>query len=115
MSLVDKVKQQAEHAVGLAHQGVTQGQAKYDQMQAKRQSQTLFRRLGEAYYAQQRQGGSAEAVTAALVALDDHVAAQAAKDTETAPADAVNGDADPAGNPGAPGVTGGDSPAAGTA
>ncbi len=97
MSLVEKVKQQAEHAVGLAQQGVTQGQAKFDQMQAKRQSQTLFRHLGEAYYAQQREDGSSEAVTAALVALDEHVAAQAAKDAGAPAADVVNADAGAAG------------------
>jgi hypothetical protein len=117
VSLVDKVKQQAEHAVGLAQQGVTQGQAKLDQMQAKRQSQTLFRRLGEAYYAQQRQGGSAEAVTAALVALDEHVAAQGAKDTDTGTSEAVNGDAGPTGTTGtaaSTGAAGGEIPAPGT-
>jgi hypothetical protein len=80
MALVDKVKEQADRAVGMARQGVNQGQAKIDQMQAKRQSQALFRRLGEAYYAQQRQSGSAEAVAAALAALDQHVAAQAEKE-----------------------------------
>jgi hypothetical protein len=84
VGLVDKVKEQAEHAGRVAQQGLSQGQAKYDQLQAKRQSQALFRRLGEAYYAQQRQQGSAEAVTAALAALDAHVAAQAEKESATA-------------------------------
>jgi hypothetical protein len=114
VSLVEKVKQQAEHAVGLAQQGVTQGQAKFDQMQAKRQSQTLFRRLGEAYYAQQREGGSSEAVTAALVALDEYVAAQSAKDAETPAADGVNADAGPADGAGAVGSASGDTPASST-
>ena len=41
MGLVDKVKEQAEHAVGIGKQGLSQGQAKIDQMQAKRQSQAL--------------------------------------------------------------------------
>jgi hypothetical protein len=84
VGLVDKVKEQAGHAKGIAQQGLTQGQAKIDQMQAKRQSQALFRRLGEAYYAQQRQDGSAEAVAAALTALDEHVAAQAEKEAAAA-------------------------------
>jgi hypothetical protein len=114
VSLVEKVKQQAEHAVGLAQQGVTQGQAKFDQMQAKRQSQTLFRRLGEAYYAQQREGGSSEAVTAALVALDEHVAAQSAKDAETPAADGVNADAGPADGADSVGAASGDTPASST-
>jgi hypothetical protein len=83
VGLVDKVKEQAEHAGRVAQQGLSQGQAKIDQLQAKRQSQALFRRLGEAYYAEQRQEGSAEAVTAALAALDEHVAAQAEKESAT--------------------------------
>ena len=114
MSLVEKVKQQAEHAVGLAQQGVTQGQVKLDQMQAKRQSQTLLRHLGEAYYAQQREGGSSEAVMAALVALDEHVAAQAAKDAGAPAADVVNADAGAAAGADAAGAAGG-ADAAGTA
>ena len=83
MDLVEKVKEQANHAVDLAKQGVSQGQAKYDEVQSKRQSQSLFRRLGEAYYAQERHGGSGEAVAAALAAVDPHVAAQAEKKGET--------------------------------
>jgi hypothetical protein len=92
VGVVDKVKEQAEHAVGIAQQGLSQGQAKFDQLQAKRQSQTLFRRLGEAYYAQQREQGSAEAVAAALAALDEHVAAQAEKDAETTGTASVEAD-----------------------
>jgi hypothetical protein len=95
VSRTDKVKEQAEHAVDIAKQGVSQGQAKLDQLQAKRQSQTLFRRLGEAYYAQQRQDGSAEAVTAALAALDQHVAAQAERkddDADGGPVPAATGE-----------------------
>jgi hypothetical protein len=64
--------------------------------------------LGEAYYAEQRQDGSAEAVTAALAALDEHVAAQAARDTGTASPDALNGDA------GATGAADPEAPALGT-
>ena len=62
-----------------------------DEMQAKRQSQTLFRRLGEAYYAQERQGGSAEAVASALTALDQHVVAQADKKTQADAGAATSG------------------------
>jgi hypothetical protein len=75
MALIDKVKQQAEQAVGLAQHGLSQGQAKLGEVQAKRQAQALLRNLGAAYYAQQREGGSEAAVTAALAALDEHVAA----------------------------------------
>jgi uncharacterized membrane protein len=49
--------------------------------------------LGEAYYAQQRQGGSAEAVAAALTALDQHVAAQAEKEAGVSPPGTVDVDA----------------------
>jgi hypothetical protein len=96
MDLIDKVKQQAEHAVGLAQQGVSQGQAKLEEVQAKRQAQTLLRNLGAAYYAQQRQGGSEAAVTAALAAMDEHVAAHPPTDPGATQVSSTEGDA-PAG------------------
>lgn len=77
MGLMDKVKSQAEQAVAKAQQGMNQGQAKIDQLQAKRQWDGLLRDLGEAYYAQVRQGGSREAVDSALTALDSHAASSA--------------------------------------
>ena len=72
MGLMDKVKQQAEQALAKAQQGVSQGQAKLDQVQAKRQADGLLRNLGAAYYAQVRRNGPPDAVTAALAALDEH-------------------------------------------
>ena len=74
MGLMDKVKQQAEQAINKAQQGVAQGQAKLDEVQAKRQADQLLRDLGAAYYAAERQGGSAEDVATALAAVDDHFA-----------------------------------------
>lgn len=74
MGLMDKVKAQAEQAVVKAQQGVAQGQAKLDEAQAKRAGDALLRNLGAAYYAAQRSDGSPEAVTAALAAVDAHVA-----------------------------------------
>lgn len=74
MGLLDKVKAQAEQAVAKAQQGVAQSQAKIDEMQAKKQLQGLLRDLGAAYYAQQREAGSAEAVQSALGAVDAHIA-----------------------------------------
>ncbi|HUE58069.1 MAG TPA: hypothetical protein VMO88_00665 [Acidimicrobiales bacterium] len=74
MGLMDKVKSQAEQAMAKAQQGMNQGQAKIDQLQAKRQWDGLLRDLGEAYYAQVRQGASHEAVDSALAALDSHAA-----------------------------------------
>ena len=75
MGLMDKVKQQAEQALSKAQQGVAQGQAKLDEVQAKRQVDALFRDLGAAYYAAQRQGGPADEVEKALSAIDEHMAA----------------------------------------
>jgi predicted metal-dependent HD superfamily phosphohydrolase len=75
MSLMDTVKQQAGHAWGTAQHGLGQGQAKFDELRANRQAQALFRNLGAAYYAQQREGGSEADVAAALAALDQHRAA----------------------------------------
>lgn len=84
MGLMDKVKQQAEQALTKAQQGVAQGQAKLDEVQAKRQADQLLRDLGAAYYAAERQGGPAEDVTKALSAVDEHFAAQAAAESAAA-------------------------------
>lgn len=81
MGLMDKVKQQAEQAMAKAQQGVSQGQAKLEEVQNKRQADGLLRNLGAAYYAQVRRGGPGDAVTAALAALDEH--AQAHGDIDT--------------------------------
>jgi hypothetical protein len=89
MGLMDKVKQQAEQALAKAQQGVSQGQAKLDQVQAKRQADALLRNLGAAYYAQIRHGGPAEAVTAALSAVDEH--AQTHGDIDTSPGATTEG------------------------
>jgi hypothetical protein len=74
MGLMDKVKGQYEQALTKAQQGVSQGKAKFDQAQAKHQWDTLLRNLGAAVWAVQREGGSTDAVTAALAALDAHLA-----------------------------------------
>ena len=81
MGLLDKVKAQAEQVAVKAQQGVSQGQAKLEEMQAKKQGDALLRELGAAYFAQQRSGGSADAVTAALAKVDAHVAEHGAVDT----------------------------------
>jgi hypothetical protein len=74
MGLMDKVKAQADQAVTKAQHGLAQGQEKLDTMQAKRAGDKLLRDLGVAVYQQQRGGGSDVAVSAALAALDAHVA-----------------------------------------
>jgi hypothetical protein len=104
MALKDTVKQQAGQAWGKAQQGIGQGQAKYDQLQAKRQAQSLLRNLGAAYYAQQREGGSAEAVSSALVAMDQHVAAQQRKNAAGTEASSTNNADDTATNAGTSGT-----------
>jgi hypothetical protein len=70
MGFMDKVKQQAEQAMVKAQSGVAQGQAKLGAMSAAKQNSELLHALGAAYYAQERQGGSPEAVAAAFAALD---------------------------------------------
>ena len=74
-SFVDKVRESAAQAVQQAQVAMGQGQAKLDAFQLRRQADGLLRDLGAAYYAEQRRGGGAEAVTAALAVLDAHVAA----------------------------------------
>jgi len=86
MGLMDKVKAQAEQAVAKGQQAMAQGQAKVETIQAKKQADALLRDLGAAYHAQQRSGGSAEAVNDALALVDAHVAQHGAVDpTPTAP------------------------------
>jgi hypothetical protein len=74
MGLMDKVKQSAETALNKAQQGVNQGKAKIDQAQSKRQWDGLLHNLGAAVWAEEREGGSHDAVTAAIAALDAHLA-----------------------------------------
>ena len=81
MGLMDKVKAQAEQAVAKAQQGVAQGKEKVEELQAKRHADALLRNLGAAYYAQQRSGGSDNAVTAALATLDAHATEHGPIDT----------------------------------
>jgi hypothetical protein len=81
MGLMDKVKAQAEQAVAIGKKGVAQGQAKVEEVQAKRHADALLRNLGAAYYAQQHTGGSAASVTSALAAVDAHATEHGAIDT----------------------------------
>ena len=74
MGLLDKVKQGAGTALNKAQEGVHQGKAKIDKAQAKRQWDALLAKLGEAVYAEKRQGGPSSAVDAAVAALDEHEA-----------------------------------------
>ena len=75
MGFMDKAREAAQQATAKAQQGLAQGQAKLDEVQTSRAADGLLRDVGAAFYAEQRSGGSHEAVVAALGALDAHVAA----------------------------------------
>ncbi len=75
MGFMDKAREAAQQATTKAQQGLAQGQAKIDEVQTTRAGDGLLRDLGAAFYAEQRSGGSHEAVVAALGAMDAHVAA----------------------------------------
>ena len=85
MSLLDKVKNQAGQLAEKAQQGVAQGKDKLDDLQSKKKGDALLRDLGAAYFAQQHGDGTADAVAAALAAVEAHVAEHGAP----APADAA--------------------------
>jgi hypothetical protein len=88
MSLMDKMKEQAAQALTKAQQGVSQGKAKIEEAQAKHQWDGLLRNLGAAVYAEQREGGPSDAVTAALAALDAQVEHLHAEADDSSPDDA---------------------------
>jgi hypothetical protein len=92
MGVMDKAKARAEAALAKGKEGMAQGQAKLDAMQAKKQGDALLRDLGAAYYAKERAGGSADAVSAALAKVVAHEAEHGAVDTSaTAPAEGTTG------------------------
>ena len=64
---LDRAKEQAQNAYN-------QGRGKVEEVQAQRAGNDLLRKLGRAYYAEQRESGSAADVQEALVAVERHVA-----------------------------------------
>jgi hypothetical protein len=58
----------------MAEQGMSTGKQKVEEVQVGRDASALLKRLGTAYWNEQRAGGSHEEVTRALTALDEHVA-----------------------------------------
>ncbi|MHC0431702.1 hypothetical protein ACX6XY_16190 [Streptomyces sp. O3] len=64
---MDRAKEQAQR-------GLHQGKQKLDEVQAQRAGGDLLKRLGAAYYAEQRGSGSTEATRQALQALESHIA-----------------------------------------
>jgi hypothetical protein len=87
MSLMDKMKEQAAQALTKAQHGVSQGRAKIEEAQAKHHWDGLLRNLGAAVYAEQREGGSSDAVTAAMAALDAQAERMQAEAAGGTPAD----------------------------
>jgi hypothetical protein len=73
MAFLDKAKQVAQQALDEAKKGVDAGQAKLDEVQAKREAERLLAALGAAFYAEQRADGSRNDVDAALLSVDRHV------------------------------------------
>lgn len=56
-----------------AQRGLDAGKEKVGEVQATRTGHDLLRRLGAAYYAEQRGAGSHESVKAALEAVETHI------------------------------------------
>ena len=69
MGLMDKVKEQAANAAKSAKEAAAKGQAKVDEMQAKRAADATLRQLGLAVYLQKagRGGDTADADIAGYV------------------------------------------------
>ncbi|MGI5338247.1 hypothetical protein ACQEVS_13005 [Streptomyces sp. CA-181903] len=64
---LDRAKEQAQQAL-------QQGKQKVDEVQAQRAGGELLKRLGAAYYAEQRGKGSGQTTQDALNALEAHIA-----------------------------------------
>jgi CBS domain-containing protein len=75
MAMLDKAKSASGRARGQAKHGAAVGQARFMEIQARRQRAKLVRQLGEAYYAEQAGQGSHEEVASATAALDAHTQA----------------------------------------
>ena len=89
MGLMDKMKEQASQLAEKSKQGMAQGQAKLDSMQAKKQLDGLFRDLGAATYAVERKGAGRDEVERLLAAIDAHEADNGPVDTTTSAAAAT--------------------------
>ena len=64
---LDRAKEQAQR-------GLAQGKEKVEEVQAQRTGNDLLRKLGAAYYAQQRGAGSPADLQQALAAVEQHIA-----------------------------------------
>jgi hypothetical protein len=72
---LDKAKAVAQQALDEAKKGVETGQAKLDDVQAKREAGKVLTALGAAFYAEQRLSGPRADVDEALAAVDQFVEA----------------------------------------
>jgi hypothetical protein len=70
---LDKAKAVAQQALDEAKKVVDTGQAKLDDVQAKREAGKVLTALGAAFYAEQRSGAPRSAVDEALAAVDQYV------------------------------------------
>ena len=70
---LDKAKQVAQQALDEAKKGVETGQAKLDDVQAKKEAGRVLAALGAAFFAEQRSGGPRSDVDEALKAVDEYV------------------------------------------
>ena len=70
---LDKAKQVAQQALDEAKKGVETGQAKLDDVQAKKEAGRVLAALGAAFFAEQRSGGPRGDVDEALKAVDEYV------------------------------------------
>lgn len=74
MGFMDKAKEAAQKAAASAQSAANQGTARINQYQQSQagggSAEQAFAALGRAFYAEQRQGGSTDAVNAALQAVD---------------------------------------------
>lgn len=89
VALLDKMKEQAAQAAQKAQEAAQRGQAKIDEVQAKRQEDALFRDLGAAVYAERTgNAGSGDAGE-----IDRLIAEITAHRAEEAAAEASDGSA----------------------
>lgn len=72
---LDKAKAVAQQAIDEAKKGVETGQAKLDDVQAKREAGKLLSALGAAFYSEQRLSGPRSDVDETLAAVDQFVEA----------------------------------------
>jgi hypothetical protein len=94
MGLIDRFRDQAaqvaQRTAQVTQEAAQQGKAKFDQAQAKRRADVMFRDLGAAVYAERTgRGGTdtADKIERLVKALSQQEAEQGLGDTDTPPAD----------------------------